>query len=70
MSVRPCGQADGYCEFDVTVQPCRNDCADCRGSLLTKGNLCNHFYRADARHEISWRQKTKTVSENVHSANL
>ena len=27
-----------------------------RLSLLTKGNLYNHFYRADARHEINCRQ--------------
>ena len=41
-----------------------------RWSLLIKGNLYNYFYRADARHEISWRQKYKLVGENVYSANL
>ncbi|MCM1494356.1 MAG: hypothetical protein NC089_00990, partial [Bacteroides sp.] len=25
------------------------------GSLLTRDRLSKHFYRADARHEISWR---------------
>ena len=29
---------------------------DERGSLLTKGSLYIHFYRADARHEISCRR--------------
>ena len=41
-----------------------------RGSLLTEDNLYNYFYRADARHEISWLQKSEAVSENVYSANL
>ena len=27
-----------------------------RGSLLTKGSMHIHFYRADARHEISCRR--------------
>ena len=30
---------------------------DDRGSLLSKGILYHHFYRADARHEISCRRQ-------------
>ena len=42
---------------------------DDRGSLLTKGSLCNHFYRADARHEISCRKhvylKNKAIDKRA-----
>ena len=40
---------------------------DDRGSLLTKGSLYNHFYRADARHEISCRKARIFVSQSVLS---
>ena len=43
---------------------------DDRGSLLTKGSLYNHFYRADARHEISCRKTRIFVSQSVPSGSL
>ena len=43
---------------------------DDRGSLLTKGSLYNHFYRADARHEISCRKARIFVSQSVQSGSL
>ena len=43
---------------------------DDRGSLLTKGSLYNHFYRADARHEISGRKARIFVSQSVQSGSL
>ena len=43
---------------------------DDRGSLLTKVSLYNHFYRADARHEISCRKIHILVSQFVQSGSL
>ena len=43
---------------------------DDRGSLLTKGSLYNHFYRADAQHEISCRIARIFVSQSVQSGSL
>ena len=43
---------------------------DDRGSLLTKGSLYNHFYRADARHEISCWKARIFVSQSVQSGSL
>ena len=43
---------------------------DDRGSLLTKGSLYYHFYRADARHEISCRKARIYVSQSVQSGSL
>ena len=40
---------------------------DDRGSLLTKGSLYKHFYRADARHEISCWKTLIFVSQFVQS---
>ena len=41
---------------------------DDRGSLLTKGSLYNHFYRVDARHEISCRKARIFVSNLYNPA--